>query len=187
MKAETEGLTQKEFNDRMNDPEYYQFEAPANNRSHKYEYEKGTFAQDDPENYKAYLEVMKDEEGLVTDINYDELTDEQIMELQAQAEQYDNEFLEGTSKTSMETTEVSETGEVTITEETEFDDSPALGNYDDLESAGGSKEGISTAEETGEFDDTPAVGDYDNLESTESTESAEGSESTESSDDGDTE
>lgn len=36
-KAEAEGLTQKEFNDRMNDPSKYQLENPADNRSHKYE------------------------------------------------------------------------------------------------------------------------------------------------------
>jgi hypothetical protein len=36
-KAESEGLTQKEFNDRMNDPDLYQLEDPSSNRSHKYE------------------------------------------------------------------------------------------------------------------------------------------------------
>jgi hypothetical protein len=35
--AEKEGLTQKKFNDRMNDPDKYQLEDPASNRSHKYE------------------------------------------------------------------------------------------------------------------------------------------------------
>ena len=36
-KAESEGLTQKEFNERMNDPNLYQWENPHLNRSHKYE------------------------------------------------------------------------------------------------------------------------------------------------------
>ena len=36
-KAENEGLTQKQFNDRMNDPNLYQWENPHLNRSHKYE------------------------------------------------------------------------------------------------------------------------------------------------------
>lgn len=36
-KAFDEGLTQKEFNDRMNNPDYYQLEDPSNNRSHKFE------------------------------------------------------------------------------------------------------------------------------------------------------
>lgn len=36
-KAFDEGLTQQEFNDRMNDPDLYQLEDPHNNRSHKYE------------------------------------------------------------------------------------------------------------------------------------------------------
>lgn len=36
-KAEAEGLSQKEFNDRMNDPKKYHWEDPATNRSHKYE------------------------------------------------------------------------------------------------------------------------------------------------------
>ena len=35
--AEQEGLSQKEFNDRMNDPDLYQIEDPSENRSHKYE------------------------------------------------------------------------------------------------------------------------------------------------------
>jgi len=36
-KAEQEGLTQKEFNDRMNNPNLYQLEDPSSNRSHAYE------------------------------------------------------------------------------------------------------------------------------------------------------
>ena len=34
---ESEGLTQKQFKDRMNNPDYYQIESPSSNRSHKYE------------------------------------------------------------------------------------------------------------------------------------------------------
>ena len=36
-KAEQEGLTQKEFNDRMNNPDYFQIEDPGENRSRKHE------------------------------------------------------------------------------------------------------------------------------------------------------
>ena len=36
-KAEVEGLTQKEFNDRMNNPDLYQLEDPSSNRSHRFE------------------------------------------------------------------------------------------------------------------------------------------------------
>ena len=36
-KAEAEGLTQKQFNDRMNNPDLYQLEDPISNRSHQYE------------------------------------------------------------------------------------------------------------------------------------------------------
>ena len=36
-KAEEEGLTQEEFNDRMNNPDYYRIEDPHNNRSHEFE------------------------------------------------------------------------------------------------------------------------------------------------------
>lgn len=36
-KAKSEGLTQKEFNDRMNNPDLYQIEDPHTNRSHKFE------------------------------------------------------------------------------------------------------------------------------------------------------
>lgn len=36
-KAEEEGLTQEEFNERMNNPDYYQIEDPHENRSHAHE------------------------------------------------------------------------------------------------------------------------------------------------------
>jgi len=36
-KAEEEGLSQKEFNDRMNNPDLYQIEDPSENRSHAHE------------------------------------------------------------------------------------------------------------------------------------------------------
>jgi RHS repeat-associated protein len=36
-KAEAEGLGQKDFNDRMNNPDYYQLEDPSSNRSHRHE------------------------------------------------------------------------------------------------------------------------------------------------------
>ena len=36
-RAQSEGLTQAEFNDRMNDLSLYQIEDPVSNRSHKYE------------------------------------------------------------------------------------------------------------------------------------------------------
>lgn len=35
--AEAEGLTQEQFNDRMNNPDYYQLEDPSSNRSHQFE------------------------------------------------------------------------------------------------------------------------------------------------------
>ena len=36
-KAEEEGLSQEDFNDRMNDPDLYQIEDPHENRSHAHE------------------------------------------------------------------------------------------------------------------------------------------------------
>lgn len=36
-KAESEGLSQEEFNDRMNNPDYFQIEDPHENRSHAHE------------------------------------------------------------------------------------------------------------------------------------------------------
>lgn len=36
-KAEQEGLSQEEFNDRMNNPDYFQIEDPHENRSHAHE------------------------------------------------------------------------------------------------------------------------------------------------------
>jgi hypothetical protein len=35
--GQSEGLTQQQFNDRMNDPNKYQLEDPSSNRSHRYE------------------------------------------------------------------------------------------------------------------------------------------------------
>lgn len=35
--AENLGWTQSEFNDYMNNPDFYQYEDPSSNRSHKYE------------------------------------------------------------------------------------------------------------------------------------------------------
>jgi len=35
--AEAEGLTQQQFNERMNDPDLYQLEDPSTNRSHRFE------------------------------------------------------------------------------------------------------------------------------------------------------
>lgn len=39
--AEQAGLTQKQFNDKMNDPAKYQLEDPSSNRSHKFEAGRG--------------------------------------------------------------------------------------------------------------------------------------------------
>ena len=39
-KAEAEGLTQQQFNDRMNDPNLYQIEDPSENMSHRHELKK---------------------------------------------------------------------------------------------------------------------------------------------------
>ena len=116
LKAEAEGLTQAEFNERMNNPEYYQLETPANNRSHEFEYERGTFAQDDPEKYKAYLEVMEEyDEDIDSYVNPDELTDDELLELEAR---YDLDYQEESSEVTEETEEVEEIEETTVTEET---------------------------------------------------------------------
>jgi hypothetical protein len=36
-KAKADGLTQAQFNDRMNNPDFYQLEDPSSNRSHRFE------------------------------------------------------------------------------------------------------------------------------------------------------
>ena len=48
-KAEEEGLSQAEFNERMNDPDLYQVEDPHNNRSHQYEMPREESAEEDME------------------------------------------------------------------------------------------------------------------------------------------
>ena len=45
-KAEQEGLTQEEFNDRMNNPDYYQIEDPSENRSRAHEMPKEAESQE---------------------------------------------------------------------------------------------------------------------------------------------
>ena len=44
-KAEQEGLSQQDFNDRMNNPDYFQIEDPHENRSHMHEMPKETAAE----------------------------------------------------------------------------------------------------------------------------------------------
>ena len=49
--AEKEGLTQKEFNDRMNNPDLFQIEDPHENRSHAHELSDDNGSSDDNGNY----------------------------------------------------------------------------------------------------------------------------------------
>jgi hypothetical protein len=51
-KAEGEGLSQEQFNDRMNDADLYQIEAPSENRSH---------AHEAPDNQLSETEEMEQE------------------------------------------------------------------------------------------------------------------------------
>ena len=50
-KAEKEGLTQEQFNERMNNPDYYQIEDPHENRSHAHEQPK-----EEKENSKSQVD-----------------------------------------------------------------------------------------------------------------------------------
>ena len=46
-RAQEEGLTQEEFNDRMNNPDYFQIEDPHENRSHAHELPPGEELEED--------------------------------------------------------------------------------------------------------------------------------------------
>jgi len=45
-KAEKEGLTQEQFNDKMNNPDLYQIEDPSSNRSHQFEAKEGSVEEE---------------------------------------------------------------------------------------------------------------------------------------------
>lgn len=54
-RAEQEELTQEEFNDRMNNPDYYQIEDPHENRSHAHE-----MPREESEDYLGNLDVCSE-------------------------------------------------------------------------------------------------------------------------------
>lgn len=56
-KAESEGLTQEEFNERMNNPDLYQIEDPHENRSHAHELHEGEELQNNED------EQIEEDEG----------------------------------------------------------------------------------------------------------------------------
>ena len=49
-RAEEEGLTQEEFNEKMNTPNIYQIEDPHNNRGHQFEMKEENYEQKSDEN-----------------------------------------------------------------------------------------------------------------------------------------
>lgn len=58
--AEQEGLTQAEFNDKMNNPDLYQIEDPSSNRSHQFE---ETEEATENDNVTNEVDLAETEEG----------------------------------------------------------------------------------------------------------------------------
>ena len=98
-KAEEMGVTQKEFNDYMNNPDFYQIEDPHENRSHAYEMS--------DENYSDYENQVNDLTENINEKPYEENTD---MEEQA------NDLTEGADKASAEDNTVHEEQASDLTE-----------------------------------------------------------------------
>lgn len=62
-KAEKEGLTQEQFNERMNNPDYYQIEDPHENRSHTYEQPKEEKGNKEPQIDEYGVDLSKAEKS----------------------------------------------------------------------------------------------------------------------------
>ena len=88
--AEKEGLTQDEFNDRMNNPELYQIEDPHENRSHTYEMpvdrkEDDSRPQMQTESNPEGRKAMDERNGFVESIKLDKVTIDRCNEVSRNA------------------------------------------------------------------------------------------------------
>lgn len=71
--AEKEGLTQEEFNERMNNPDYYQIEDPHENRSHSHEMPAENQSEDQSENVEDTHESSESAEESQSEENGQEI------------------------------------------------------------------------------------------------------------------
>ena len=59
-KAEKEGLTQQQFNDKMNNPDLYQIEDPSTNRSHQFEAKEESMEEENVEKENTEEETTQE-------------------------------------------------------------------------------------------------------------------------------
>ena len=88
-KAEKEGLTQEQFNDKMNNPDLYQIEDPSSNRSHQFEAK-----EENIEEEKTNKETTE-EETIEKEAAEEETTEEETTEEETEAEETTEESSEG--------------------------------------------------------------------------------------------
>lgn len=88
-KAEKEGLTQEQFNDKMNNPDLYQIEDPSSNRSHQFE------AKEENIDEERTKEETTEEETIEKEATEEETTEEETTEEETEAEETTEESSEG--------------------------------------------------------------------------------------------
>lgn len=79
-KAEKEGLTQEQFNDKMNNPDLYQIEDPSSNRSHQFEAKEGSIEEE------TTKEETTEEKNTEEEAAKEETTEEENAEESAEGE-----------------------------------------------------------------------------------------------------
>lgn len=79
-KAEKEGLTQEQFNDKMNNPDLYQIEDPSSNRSHQFE------AKEENIEEETTKEETTEEKTTEEDTTEEESTEEETSEVSSEGE-----------------------------------------------------------------------------------------------------
>lgn len=84
-KAEKEGLTQEQFNDKMNNPDLYQIEDPSSNRSHQFEAKEGSIEEETTKE-ETTEEKNTEEEAAKEETTEEETTEEENAEESAEGE-----------------------------------------------------------------------------------------------------
>lgn len=84
-KAEKEGLTQEQFNDKMNNPDLYQIEDPSSNRSHQFEAKEENIEEETTKE-ETTEEETTEEETTEEETTEEETTEEENSEVSTEGE-----------------------------------------------------------------------------------------------------
>lgn len=93
-KAEKEGLTQEQFNDKMNNPDLYQIEDPSSNRSHQFEAKEGSIEEETTKE-ETTEEKTTEEEAAEEETTEEKTTKEEATEEETTEEENAEESAEG--------------------------------------------------------------------------------------------